>query len=169
MFFNFIYSAGIVETYTKGQMLIWWLLHTVNLFCEVKFPYLARSFKTSGRKKYIYIICIIVGILLPLVPIIIVMADTAVDLQKQNENSTSQHRNSLFLSEGLGFGHITLPALICESTNTDATFYSILITIDVILACGCTMLIIIFWSVHKIYIKRKQVQVIKHNISMIIL
>ena len=160
MYLYFIYSAGIVETYIKSQGLIWWLFHTANLFWEVKFPYHARNFKISSRKKYIYLTCIIVGILLPLVPITIIMTDTAVDLQKQNENSPSKQRNNLFLSEGLGFGHIALPALICASTNTDATFYSLLIMIDVILAYGCTMLIIIFWSVHKIYIKRKQVQVI---------
>ena len=151
--------------YANIQMLIWWLLHTANLFLEVKFPYHARSFKISSRKKYIHITCVIFGILLPLVPIIIIMANTAVDLQRQNENSTSQHGNNVFLSEGLGFGHNELPTLLCASTNTDATFYSLLIIIDVILACGCTMLIIVFWSVHKIYIKKKQVQVTKHTLA----
>ena len=152
-------------TYANIQMLIWWLLHTANLFLEVKFPYHARSFKISSRKKYIHITCIIFGILLPLVPIIIIMADTAVDLQRQIENSTSQYINNLFISEGLGFGHTEIPTLLCTSTNTDATFYSLLIMIDVILACGCTMLIIVFWTVHKVYIKKNQVQVTKYTLA----
>ena len=158
--FVLIYSAGIVVTYTKSQVLIWWLFHTANLFLEVKFPYHARNFKISSRKKYIHLTCFIAGILLPVVPIVIIMADTAVDLQKQNEKSASHQRNNLFLLEGLGFGHLTIPALFCASTNSNATFYSLLIMTDVIVACGCTMLIIVFWSIHKIYIKRKQVQVI---------
>ena len=154
MYLYYIYSAGIVETYTKIQMLIWWLLHTANLFWEVNFPNQARSFKISSRKKYIHITTIIFGILLPPVPIIIIMADTAVDLQRQNENSTSQDGNNLFLSEGFGFGYTEIPALLCASTNTDATFYSLLIMINVILACGCTMLIITFWSTQGLHQKK---------------
>ena len=116
MYLYIIYSAGIVETYTKSQVLIWWLFHTANLFLEVKFPYHARNFKISSRKKYIHLTRTIVGILLPLVPIVIIMADTAVDLRTQNENSTSQHGNNLFLLERLGFGHLAIPALLCVST-----------------------------------------------------
>ena len=110
-----------------------------------------------------------VGIFLPLVPIITIMADTAVDLQKQNENSTSQYINNLFISEGLGFGYANIPALLCAPINESATFYSIIMLIDIILGGGCTMLIIIFWSVHNVYIKRKKVQVTKYIISVIIL
>ena len=145
-------------------MFLWWLFHTANLFWKVKFPFHARNF--DDKNKYIHITCIIVGILLPLVPIIAIMADTAVNLQKQNENSTSQHRNDLFISDGLGFGYTKIPTLLCAPTNKNATFYSIIIMIGLILGCGCTMLIIIFWSVHNVYIKRKKVQVTKYIISV---
>ena len=50
----------------------------------------------------------VLGTLLPLVSI--TMVDTAVDFKKQN--STSQHGNNLFLSEGLGFGHSEKNALL---------------------------------------------------------
>ena len=155
--------------YIVSQMILWWLFHTANLFWKVKFPFHARNFELSGKDKYIHITCIILGIILPLVPIITIMADSAVDLQKQNENSTSQYINNLFISEGLGFGFDQIPAVFCAPTNRNATFYSVIMLIDIILGCGCTMLIIIFWSVHNVYVKRKKVQVTKYIISMKIL
>ena len=143
-------SAGILITYVLGQLALWWLFHIVSLFWKIKFPFHARSFEMSGKFKYIHIICVIVGIMLPLLPIISSMAKFAVDIRKQNNNSTSQIKNDLFLSGGLGFRSTRFPAILCSGTDADVIFYSVILPIDIILASGCTMLITVLWSVHRV-------------------
>ena len=154
-----VVPVGIVFTYIICQITLWWIFHTATLFWKVIFPLHALSFETSGKNKYIHITCIIFGILLPLVPIITTVANTAADILENNENSTSHLRNGLLISNGYGFGPYGFPPILCSATNAKAFFYSIIIMIDFILGCGCTMLIIIFWSVHKVYTRRKRVQV----------
>ena len=165
LYIDIIYSAGVTYVYLINQATLWWLFHTATLFWNVLFPFHAHGFKMSGKNKYIHITCIIVGILLPLLPIIAIMADTASDLKK-NANSTTQHRNSLFVLEGFGFGYTRFPPYLCTGTNTKAYFYSSLLMLDLIIGCGCTLLIIIFWSIHKVHIKRKREKVTKYNISL---
>ena len=143
-------SAGILFTYVLCQLALWWLFHTVSLFWKVIFPFHARSFDVSGKVKYIHIICVIVGILLPLLPIITSMAKFAMDIRKQNENSTSQIKNDLFLSGGLGFRSSRFPAILCSGRDADVIFYSVVLPIDIILASGCTMLISLLLSVHRV-------------------
>ena len=126
------------------------------------FPFHARLY---GKVKCIHIMCSIVGIVLPLVSIITSMADFAVDLQKQSVNTTSQHRNLLFLSGGLGYRSNRYPPILCTGTDSDAQFYTFTIPIIIILASGCSMLLVILWSIHKIY-KRKRAQVVNYNISI---
>ena len=129
-----------------GQFILWWLFHIATLLWNVLFPFHARSF---GKMKNIHIACVILGILLPLIPIITPMAAFAVDLQNQNENSTSEVRNSLFLSGGLGFGSVRFPPILCAATDQNIFFYSYIFIVDIIIVCGCTMLLIIVWSVHR--------------------
>ena len=86
------------------------------------------------------------GVLLPLVPIIAAMADFAVDVRKQNKD---------FLSGGMGFGLTTFPSILCSSTDLDVNFYSSAPFMGIIVASGCTMLLIIVWYLHELY-KRKR-------------
>ena len=104
----------------------------------------------SGKVKYIHITCVIAGILLPLLPIITSMAKFAMDIRKQNEKSTSQIKNDLFLSGGLGFTTSRFPSILCAGRDQDVIFYTVVLPINIILASGCTILINIFWSVHKV-------------------
>ena len=137
------------------QMTLWWLFHVTSLFWKVVFPFHAQSFSNI---KLIHITSIILGILLPVVPIITIMTKFAVNLQKQSENSPSQLKNSLFLSGGLGFGATGFPTILCNGMDPNAVFYSFSMIIDIIVAFGCTLLLIIFWSIHKVYkIKRAKV------------
>ena len=155
-----ICSAGILSLYIYCQSTVWWLFHIVFLFWKVVFPLHARF---SGKVKYIHMTCILLGIVLPLIPITTSIADFAVDLQKQNENSTSQFRNNVFLSRGFGFEVDRFPPILCSSINHDAIFYSYVLTTDIMLGCGCTLLLIVAWSIHKYY-KRNREQVTKYNI-----
>ena len=135
-------------TYILCQMAVWWLFHTASLFWKVIFPFHSRSVEVSGRVKYIHITCVIAGILFPFVPIITSMSKLAVDVRERAENGTSSHQ--LFLSEGLGFFSSRFPAILCTGSDRDAVFYSLILPIDLILATGCTLLLIIFWSVHRV-------------------
>ena len=134
---------------------------------QVTFPFHVLSFEKAGKNKYIHITCIIFGILLPQVPIITIIADFAVNLHKQNENSTSQHLNGSFLSGRLDFGPIGYPTTLCRGSDKDTVLYSIAMLISIVMAVGCSLLIIIFFSVHKAHIKRKKMQVTKHSTSLI--
>ena len=132
-----------------GQLAIWWLFHTSALFWQVVFPLHARSM--SGKIKYIHITCVILGVLLPLIPIISSMVDFALDLQNQTESASlpSSSKNS-FLSGGMGFRSTRFPAILCTGTDPDIIFYTLILPMVVILASGCTMIITIFWSVHRV-------------------
>lgn len=135
-------------TYVLCQMAIWWLFHTSTLFWKVVFPFHSRSFEVSGRIKYIHITCIVMGIVLPFIPIITSMSKFAADVQRRSDNTTSS--THLFLEGGLGFGTIRVPAILCTGTDRDAVFYTQVLPIDLILAVGCTLLLIIIWSIHKV-------------------
>ena len=151
--------------YVSFQLALWWIFHITIIFWKVVFPLHARSFG-KVKVKYIHMTTIIIGILLPLVPIITSMATFAVDIQKQNENSTSELRNSLFVSGGLGFGPTGYPHILCSTSEPDVIFYSFAFIVNIIMACGCTMFLIIARSIHKFY-KERRLQVAKNNISKI--
>ena len=114
------------------------------------FPFHARSFERSGKIKVINVISVTVGILLPLVPIISPMAKFGVDIQKKYENSTV---NS-FLSGGLGFMPTRFPTFLCTAGDGDVNFYSMILMLEISLALGITLLIIILWSVYKVSVKQ---------------
>ena len=158
-YYNFFYSAGIIFSYVISQVALWWLFHVSYLFWKVIFLFHARLY---GKVKCIHIMCSFVGIVLPLVSIITSMADFAVVLQKQSVNSTSQNRKLLFLSGGLGHRSNRYPPILFTGIDSDAQFYTFIIPIIIILASGCDMLLVILWSVHKIY-KRKRAQVVNYK------
>ena len=103
----------------------------------------------SGRTKYLHIVCVIIGIAIPFTPIITSMSKFATHLEEQAENGTS---DQLFLSRGLGFIVIRFPPILCTGSERDAVFYSFMLPIDLALAFGCTLLLIILWSVHRVSI-----------------
>ena len=138
-------------TYILGQLTMWWIFHTSTLFWKLVFPLHAQSM--LGKIKYIHITCVILGFLLPLVPIISSMAKFAMDPSNTFGNSSNpRSRSDSFISGGLGFGPTRFPTVVCSSSDPDVIFYSLIVPIDIVLACGCTMLIIIFWSLYKVSI-----------------
>jgi len=134
--------------YTLFQMGYWWLLHTVLLFWKVIFPFHSRAYEKLGKMKKVHIASVIVGIILPLSPIVTSMANFAVDAQKRATNETSGVK--LFLSGGLGYTHARFPPILCAGSDSDAVFYSTVLPLDLALAIGCTMLLIIISHVHRV-------------------
>ncbi len=131
----------MVFTYTLMQLATWWLIHTTALFWKISFPFHSRSFQMSHKIKYLHAASIIVGIVIPLVPVIASVADSAVDYNPST--------NVSFLNSGLGFAQTRFPPILCTGNDGDVVFYSVVLPIDMALAVGCTLLIYIFWIIHK--------------------
>ena len=141
---------GMMFTYVISQLPLWWLFHTTTIFWKIVFPLHARSFFISGKIKVVHILCVTIGILLPIFSIIISITKFGVDLQDEYENSTASFRNNLFLSRGTGYILSRFPPLLCYGSDLDVNFYTIVLPIEVILAVGCTMMIIVLWTVHRV-------------------
>ena len=100
----------------------------------------ARSFDKSGKTKYIHIACVIVGIVIPLVPVIALMATHASKVESTAE----------FISGGLGFGMGRSPPILCVAADSTVSYYSIILPINLIFFVGMTELILLFAIVHKV-------------------
>ena len=124
-------SAGIVFFYGLFQLAVWWFCHVVSLFWGIQFPFHARSFKTTGRIKYIHITMVIVGLVLPTLPVVVAFTPG-------NPNTS-------------GFGLTRFPPILCTSLQRDPSFYSLVLPINILLAIGVPLVIIVFWTIHKVY------------------
>ena len=76
------------------------------------------------------------------------MAKFAVKAKKSSSNETSS--TELFLSGGLGYTNARFPPILCAGSDSDAVFYSTVLPLDLALAIGCTMLLIVFLHVHRV-------------------
>lgn len=139
--------AGMSFTYVLLQLALWWIFHTTSILWTVFFPYQARSFKASNEIKYIYISSIIVGITLPLVPVIASMAEFAV---RVDSDPILQLQNVTFASGGLGYASFRFPPILCTATSADVVFYALALPINIIVIIGVTELILIFWTLQKV-------------------
>ena len=87
----------------------------------------------------------IVGVVIPLVPVIALMANFAREVQS----------NAAFISGGLGFGSGRFPPILCGGANSSVIFYSSVLLIILIFFVGITELILLFAVVHKVRIPVK--------------
>jgi len=71
------------------------------------------------------VICVILALVLPLIPVI-----TAA-------------------SKG-GFTMTRFPTFLCTGRDSDATFYTLVLPIVIILGIGTTVLVFVFWKIHKV-------------------
>ena len=130
VFFMCIYLlllyAGAVLYYGSMQISLLWVFHVIAVFWAIKFPFHSRAFKASGRFRYIHIIIVIVALLLPGMPVVAAFATG-------------------------GYVFPGEPHLVCLGRDRDATFYSLILPVSVIVAVGVSLLIIILWIIVKVY------------------
>jgi hypothetical protein len=86
--------------------------------------------------RYIHITCVILGLVLPIIPVVVTIADHETD-----DASTSG---------GLGFGLTNFPPILCAGIDANATFYSLIVPITLLTEVGMTLLIFTFWDVRKV-------------------
>ena len=121
-------SAGIVFYYGLFQLIVWWFCHEVSLFWTIRFPIHAKRFETSRRVKYFHITMVVVGLVLPTLPVIVTFTT----------------------GDPSGFGMTRFPPILCTGLQKDSTFYSLVLPINILMIIGIPLLIIIFWTIHKV-------------------
>ena len=117
--------VAVLLYYILLQLAVWWILHIAMILWKIQFPIHARSFEVAHRMRYIHIVMIIAALIIPLVPVITAAADG-------------------------GYGLTRFPPILCTAKSTKATFYSLIMPIILIMQCGITMLLLIFWIIHKV-------------------
>ncbi len=50
-----------------------------------------------------------------------------------------------------GFFNSSYPPLLCVGRNADAIFYSLIVPLIIMVQIGVTMLVVIFWTLHKVW------------------
>ena len=116
--------------YGLFQLAVWWFCHEISLFWGIRFPFHAKSFETAHRTKYVHITMVAVGLVLPALPVIVTFTT----------------------GDPSGFGLTRFPPILCTGLQRDSTFYSLVLPINILMATGIPLLIIIFWIIHKVCI-----------------
>lgn len=129
--------SGIVFYYTLFQITLWWFFHIAALFWGFRFPFHYRSFKRLKRLRYVHIACVILGLVLPVIPVFVTVV---VD----NATSAPGSPNSL------GFGITNFPPILCAGVDANATFYSLILPVVILTEAGMTLLVFTFWDVRKV-------------------
>ena len=127
-------------------MAVWWLFHVIILFWKVMFPFHANS--QTEKMKYIHTACLVIGLVIPLGPVITAMSKFAVDTRNEADNETSSLQ--LFLDGGLGYLNPRYPPLLCVASNRDVGFYSLILPLDVIQIIGTTCIIMLIWRIRRV-------------------
>lgn len=83
-----------------------------------------RRFKTEGRIKYIHIITLIVGLILPAIIALVPLID--------------------------GYTIALNPVDDCIAKNIAITFFTTILPLSVLMAINSTVLIILFWTIFKV-------------------
>ena len=126
----FLYSVGIVFYYGIFQVTVWWFCHVVSLFWGIRFPFHFKSFKATHRLKYVHITMVIVGLVLPTLPVILPFTTGDPNMR--------------------GFGLTVFPPTNCDSLQVALTFFSLPLPINLLLVTGIPLLIIVLWIIHKV-------------------
>ena len=119
--------TGTVSYYTVLQLALWAVFHVAVVFLAVVFPLYNRELDVSGKIKYIHITMVLLGLILPCVPVAVT-----------------------FGTGGFAFGDTRFPPIICFGRDRGATVYSLTIAESVLVATGISLLIAVFWKLIKV-------------------
>ena len=134
-----LYIIGAIFYYCTLQLSMFWLCHILAIFWGLKFPFHARTFRTTHRIKYLHIACVALCTILPLISVVATM------VQYSRGKSFGEA-----VEGGLGFGVVRFPPILCTGWNQDTMFYALILPVVVLLMAGMTVLIVIFWIIHKV-------------------
>ena len=130
---------GAIFYYCTLQLSLFWLCHILAIFWGLKFPFHARTFRTTHRTKYPHITCVVVCMILPVIPVVATMV-------KYSHGKSFREA----VEGGLGFGIVRFPPILCTGRDSDTMFYILILPVVLLLMVGMTILIVIFWIIHKV-------------------
>ena len=125
------HSAGLLVRYSTMLFTLLWIVHISSLFWKIYFPITTVSSKNIRRTKYIHVTCLIAALLLSLI---------------------SPLANYL---KG-GFFMYDFPSFFCGGRDADVTFYVHILPITILLGVGTSLLVLILWKLHMVYISTFQ-------------
>ena len=131
---TFCIIAGVVFYYSLVQITLWWFFHIAALFWAFRFPLHFRSFQKLKRIKYVHIVCVVLGVVVPVLPVVVTIG----------VNEREGTRN------GFGFGMTNFPPILCAGLDSNASFYSLVLPITLMAEVGMTLLVFTFWDVRKV-------------------
>ncbi|XP_019854872.1 PREDICTED: uncharacterized protein LOC109583828 isoform X2 [Amphimedon queenslandica] len=124
--------SGVIFQYNTLNMVLWWFFYGVIIFHKILFPFQAKNFENMGYNKYIFITVVTLCLVIPLPAVIISLT-----------------------VERFGYNIYRFPTTLCISSG-DMWFYSTTLPMDVLVAAGVIMLIIIFWTIRRSSFKINQ-------------
>jgi hypothetical protein len=136
--------SGMVQVYSIISLTVWWIMLTATLFWKIWFPFNAKMREAKHQIKYIHIGCGLAGLLIPFIPVIAHMTSFAE--QAKSDPSID------FVSGGLGFTLVKFPPIPCIGNNKSITFYTIILPSTIVLGIGITLILLVFWLVHRVSI-----------------
>ena len=122
-----IIFTGIVSYYAVLQLALWAVFHVAALFLAVVFPFHKRKFDAEGKNKYIYSTVVLLGLILPCVPVAVT-----------------------FGTGGFVVRDVQFPPIVCLGRDRGSTVYSLGIAESVLIATGISLLIIVFRKAVKV-------------------
>ena len=122
--------------YSVLQVGVWWLCHAAAIFWKVRFPLRAKIFTSNKNDKYLHIISLLAGFLLPLVTIIVPIADAAVNSNTNDTTSNHYGYSRIFVHNG------------CYVSSRAASL-SLYLPISIIVSLTITLFILICFYIHK--------------------
>jgi hypothetical protein len=124
--------------YCMLQLNLWWVFHVTILFWKILFPF--HSMRYVKKMYQIHIVCVLVGIIFPLLPVLATITHSQIVDYAATEG----------LPSGLGFGLATFPPVLCYALNKDVVFYSFILPVTLLMFWGITVLLVIIWAIYKV-------------------
>lgn len=115
--------SGFLFIYCLLSTCFWWMSHVSSTFWKVMFPFHARAHE--NKAKYIHIILLISGIIVPAIP-----------------PGAAEIKGSYFVHR--------YPPLLCVPSNSDILYYGGVLPYSIALCVGITLLIIILHVLHQV-------------------
>ena len=109
------------------QLALWAICLVVMMFLGVVFPIHMKHLSASGKIKYIHITMVLLGLILPWVPVAVTLG-----------------------TGGLSPRDVVFPPIVCFGRDRGATIYSLNIVDSILLATGISLLILVFYKLIKV-------------------
>lgn len=121
---SFPFCSGILFSYTYLQQILWGTFQAFGLLYMACSPKRFAQSKEVGHLKLAHILSVIVAIFVPMVPVLIQLADE--------------------------FQHVGVPAMLCLGKNRDYVFYTLSLPLSVFSVVPTVVIMLTGWTLLKV-------------------